>query len=477
MSAPLHPVLRQLALAAGLLAVCWLLSQGVVLAWGVADAQLASIRRGSGEPWRQWRFVDPDSIIVAGSSGLQGARHEDTGLALPAAAGAVDLSLPLAGQRLPAGTTFVAELWLDSRAAIEVQLLGAIEGGDATVLAGADVDGPAHLRWQFTTASAADVLRLRVHRAEPASVVLQTLGLDRPSHCDGASAATAPGCRHWHRTIALDWAATPERMLAQRDLARARWPLAEPALRPVRAGIAQAAAWARRDAPLPMLALLAAIGVLAWSVHARRRERPATARQLLPLLTVPVLLLACGWPRDQSSAPAAAAFAVSLLACFLHPGGRGTWRWVGGWPAWRQAALIAAAGAAVLVLIATASSGDWTRPPSLERTLRYLPWAMLQQALLLLVIAPRLQGEPKLSGATACWLSGAVFALLHLPNFGLMVATLGAGAVFAWAGRRQPALLPLVAVHWLLGTLLAWLATPWLLRNAEVGGRYLMAAG
>jgi membrane protease YdiL (CAAX protease family) len=70
--------------------------------------------------------------------------------------------------------------------------------------------------------------------------------------------------------------------------------------------------------------------------------------------------------------------------------------------------------------------------------------------------------------------AGTVFALLHMPNFSLMLATLFAGSVWAWQGYRHRALLPLIATHALLGWLLV-LATPaWLLRSAEIGGRFLM---
>ena len=75
------------------------------------------------------------------------------------------------------------------------------------------------------------------------------------------------------------------------------------------------------------------------------------------------------------------------------------------------------------------------------------------------------------AAALAC---GLLFALMHAPNFALMLFTLAGGSIWAWLGQRHRALLPLAASHAVLGVWLMHVAPSWLLRSAEVGGRFLM---
>ena len=70
--------------------------------------------------------------------------------------------------------------------------------------------------------------------------------------------------------------------------------------------------------------------------------------------------------------------------------------------------------------------------------------------------------------------AGAGFGLLHLPNLSLMRATFVGGTAWAWLGQKHRALLPLAASHVVLGLAWLWLAPTWLLRSAEIGGRFLM---
>jgi membrane protease YdiL (CAAX protease family) len=104
---------------------------------------------------------------------------------------------------------------------------------------------------------------------------------------------------------------------------------------------------------------------------------------------------------------------------------------------------------------------------------RYPLWALVQQWILLRAIAPRMRalfGSEIASGIAV----GALFGLLHVPNFGLMVATFAAGSAWAVLGYRHRALLPLAVSHVALGLTLFAISPPWLLRSAEIGVRFLM---
>lgn len=120
--------------------------------------------------------------------------------------------------------------------------------------------------------------------------------------------------------------------------------------------------------------------------------------------------------------------------------------------------------------------GDGFSPRALapDKAWQYPLWALLQQWILMHGIAPRTQNASG-SAWLGALLAGALFGLLHAPNFALMIATFAAGTVWAALGYRHRALLPLVAVHVFTGLALLWAAPTWLLRSAEIGGRYLMA--
>jgi len=113
--------------------------------------------------------------------------------------------------------------------------------------------------------------------------------------------------------------------------------------------------------------------------------------------------------------------------------------------------------------------GAAPEPPS---ALRYLGWALLQQFMLQVVVARRLQVASNREVATLA--TATLFALLHAPNTPLMLLTFAAGLLWtAWFLRRR-ALLPVALAHAAAALLIGGLLAPegWL-RSLEVGARYL----
>ena len=66
----------------------------------------------------------------------------------------------------------------------------------------------------------------------------------------------------------------------------------------------------------------------------------------------------------------------------------------------------------------------------------------------------------------------AVFALLHLPNPWLALATFAGGAAWAWVYQRAPNIPALAVSHALMSLLLVWALPPWVMQSLRVGFKY-----
>lgn len=478
-----------------LAAACgWVLAQACTLLWQAGHAARLQQRVSGGQPLHAWDFAHVDAVVAPGSEGLAGARRDAEGLHAGDVTPVLDLSLGLAGRIVPVQHYRAARLTLATQVPLRIQLLLPGPRGEVIALPPVQVaPGEAAVRLPLPADQAsARWLRLRVEREGSGPFSLGRLALVEP-RCAAPAIDQASTGRDRHEGHGqtrpalpaecpgstprlLPWRATPEALLQQRD----RWASADPGALLMPAGVAQSWAYAsaavQRAHWLPAASLLASVLVLAWAVRARSKgRRPGSARQLLALLGVPVLLLCLGQPDIHDDPLVLLAFLASCLAALLHPGGRHDWRWTGDAAAWHAAARFTLAGIALVAVLAAAGWALGHAPDAFraERLPRYLAWALLQQALLLIAITPRMATRARDPWQAAA-LSASVFALLHLPNFGLMLATLLAGSAWARQGQRHGALLPLALSHAVLGTLLAWAATPWLLRSAEVGGRFLM---
>ena len=98
-------------------------------------------------------------------------------------------------------------------------------------------------------------------------------------------------------------------------------------------------------------------------------------------------------------------------------------------------------------------------------------WGLLQQYVLHGFINRRAQ-ELWGRGAASILLVAGLFALLHLPNPWLTLATFMAGAVWAWVYQRAPNLPALALSHALMSMLLVWSLPPTVIKSLRIGFKY-----
>jgi hypothetical protein len=468
----------------------WWLSLTSVASWLTLDAaaRSASWTTPPNSPWH-WRLAEPGAIVWPGSSGLT---PPDAGAAKFEAVledGVADLSLALRGERIDPTLVIAGVLQLRASSPLRVLLIGQA-GGNDFLLGTADLPGTARgglVPVQTDTRVPLDAVRLRLEatagtRIEPGELLLLVRDGTRPVACREAldPVALFEGCPSRVPSVRTPGFHRPETMLLWRDAVLRARPAAVVApaaslptwIEPIGALRSHASGW--------MFWLLACLPLLAAAASHVRPARAPVARAAFELAGVfgPWLLLAwAGWPMRDSEPAAIVALAASLLGAALLRDPRPDWSWLGTRSAWRASGLFLMAAAAVVGAAACANALDgdgfhWM-PFGSDHAWRYPFWALLQQWLLLRAITPRMRLFVA-SDASACLAAGALFGLLHLPNLSLMLLTFGAGTAWAWLGLRHRALLPLVASHAILGLSLFAVVPPWLVRSAEIGGRFMM---
>ncbi|HET6633367.1 MAG TPA: CPBP family glutamic-type intramembrane protease [Rhodanobacteraceae bacterium] len=230
-----------------------------------------------------------------------------------------------------------------------------------------------------------------------------------------------------------------------------------------------------RPAHLPPPVIAVGVAIYA-ALLLRLWLRPPTSRRWRAALEVAACLVPpLAWTIGlRGTLPAHNAWwaAVGLalaFACLLELRWRPShWRWFGSdWRDWLWPLL--AVVAALLMLLACRALPVLPAP---RQWLVYLLWALLQQLVVLAVVARRLEW---LAGHRAWAVLGAAlaFALLHTPNGWLMQLTFVAELWWAWCFLRRPALLPIAVAHAIAALLLQASLRALPLRSLEVGARFL----
>ena len=278
----------------------------------------------------------------------------------------------------------------------------------------------------------------------PAPPCVDDQGSDTSSACgpDGAVRIT-PG------------SATPERVLADFDAAvtsrpSARWDSA-----------------GRWPLPPPEAPLLLAVLILAtlWRQPAWRRTSAFLAALVLALTGLLLLPPELDARSVLTVILASGLAAASIVAIVRSTRKRGVASPSTRFSAWLFAALLPLVTLGIVLLAGLQL--PWSAGG--EKLARYLPWALLQQALLQLIFVRALGGHDR---AAAIATASALFGWLHWPNFALMVLSSVLALLTALHFRRHRAILPVAIAHALAGTIILSAAPPTLLRSGLVGLRY-----
>lgn len=517
------------------LAALLVLALAVALVWlapASVGAQLEARARADAELYRReaspfrWDFTDPRAR-VGPLQGLQQESGGEDGLTLSLMQGSGDFGLRLSGQRIDPGVLPTLRLDYRSDAPLRLRLRAAADLQPQT-RPGAWIDLPA--RTDGITEACGQTIalgptlplldgpiaQLRLEfEAEPGQRFSLRSAELLPPRC-GAEPCIPP-------RLALPADPSTRWLLAVRDEQLAAAPqlrvganASEPLVR--------AAAAVTALSPSLAATLGALMALLAWAC-ARFGAGPtrASAALLVGAIT-PALLLSLGLPRfppEPGDALLLAGWALALLA--LRPRERSLMRATVEAPhapspdvpsvetqhtrAPSAAAQLAspdaqgdaakpvltsrtpsaatawlvASGFTVLGVV-TLAAWAWLETPELrldpsafevERLLRYIAWAALQQLWLARFALPQLRALGL--GPWTLLLAGLLFAALHLPNLELMGVCFIGGCAWAWMAERHGRLLPQIASHAALGLATAALLPPTLLRSLEVGGRYVFA--
>ncbi|MCP5474596.1 MAG: hypothetical protein R3F18_02660 [Lysobacterales bacterium] len=200
-----------------------------------------------------------------------------------------------------------------------------------------------------------------------------------------------------------------------------------------------------------------------------RRQASVRAPALIDLIIglTPILALNLGLGLGEEAPPDSRAWLTAALLfqlSGLHLRGSS---FLGARAAWKAAIPMLLFAAATLLLVA-ALTAHWQKP-GLQRIVGYLPFVLLQQALLLGFIWPRLVA---LAPSQAPVVAACLFGLAHAPNFSLMCLTLLGAWWWTRHFRQHHSWLPILLTHYLLGLLLISCLPPDWLYSAETGLRY-----
>ena len=202
-------------------------------------------------------------------------------------------------------------------------------------------------------------------------------------------------------------------------------------------------------------------------------QRLRASLELLAATAVPLIVVVGGFIGDNISPHVLGAsiatiiFALSLLIgdAPAEPSARTLKR--GWWVALVSVAL------AVALILELAHGRLPQQLPGIAQMARYLAWAAVQQFLICVIVAERIE---RITASSRIALLGAalIFALLHTPNGMLMQLSFVAGLIWIWNWQRHRALLANIFAHATSGLLLAASLPPQWLHSAEVSARFFL---
>lgn len=242
------------------------------------------------------------------------------------------------------------------------------------------------------------------------------------------------------------------------------------------AAFAQARAQPTRSATWKTYAALRWIGPIAFAVALLiARLFPPPNRRFRAALEIALALAGPLWlivgGRFTGEIDVAQYFLIACIAAYaITLGFPRDWKWNGSARAWRLAATVVALAAGI-GLVGHFSEGASIRAIGSAHVLRYFGWALIQQYLVCAVCT----GRWKLvtgSNSIAVWLGALGFALLHMPNADLMLATFAGGLCWCALYLRERALLPLALSHAASALILIALLPKTWLYSAEVSARF-----
>ena len=346
------------------------------------------------------------------------------------------------------------------------------------------------LRFELPEATSATLVGAALHPASPLTlerldqVELPILPTPTQAHEFGralARLAQNPSPGSW-QVLQLPLEGRVEQILVARDRAYAAMPAAILVANGSFDRVAAAAkAWQAppqrlRTAWAPWL-LLTGYGLLLLVLRLKPPLglRLRSALELVAIAALPLWLVVCGRIGDNLETVQLAAIAITVVfALSLLVGGapaQPTSRTLkrGWWVALGSVLLTMA----LIVFVAEARLPE--KMPELERIGHYLAWAALQQFLICVLAAERIE---RLAGSQRFGLVGSalLFGLLHTPNAMLMQLTFVAGLIWVWNWQRHRALLANIAAHAACGLLLTLSLPAHWLHSAEVSARYFLGS-
>ena len=464
----------------------------------------------------QWSAQDPADLIAGRAFGTTDTQFSDDGFRLRSQ-----------GKEIQVGVVLASTIDLGRFSLIDISMQTETSGSIGLIV-GESLDTPACLSAMTPLVSGETTLTINVrevewhcqsgHAVPPKRAAMLRLSLDLPAK----SSVTLHDVRARTRTnldpqalvdLALPLLPDPrEKIEFQRMLARIAenadqmtWPILQlpiearveqslQARDQIRSAIADAVlvpvgdyptvveraeAWhaqSRKPSPvrLSWLWLAGYIGLLlALRLKPPLDQRLRAMLELLAATAVPLVVVVGGFIGDNISplvlgaCVATIVFALSLLIgdAPAEPSARTLKR--GWWVALASVAL------AVAVILELAHGQLPQQLPGMAQVARYLAWAAVQQFLICVIVAERIE---RVTASSRIALLGAalIFALLHTPNGMLMQLSFVGGLIWIWNWQRHRALLANIVAHATSGLLLAGSLPPQWLHSAEVSARFFL---